>query len=225
MLVLFTSVIFSVSGQGFSYPVLKRTAPYPDELTPKGWTVLASAKGDLNADRTQDLVLVLQHSDSILSVDDNGDSTIYQPRMLAIYFYDKKRNQYSFVQQSVSFILVHDDPYMDEPFQGISIDNQVLQMDFYSWYSMGSWEMSTTSYKFRYQGGGFQLIGAEDKQVNRASGEITARSFNFLTRKLKTSTGVISSDVMKSTWSNFTLKEFKTLETFQKPHTWDEFDL
>ena len=167
-------------GQNFSYPTINSQGKDVESFIPKDWTLLDSVQGDLNKDNCKDLVLVIQHKDSV-QLDENSELT--QPRMLLILFYNKAKNLYNLAEKSESFILPHDDSYMTDPYVGMSISNKgVLTIEFEFFATMGSYGSSTSSYKFRYQNNEFALIGADDYYVHRATGEFGERSFNFLTK-------------------------------------------
>jgi hypothetical protein len=182
---------------------------------------LDSTQGDLNKDKQKDLVLIVQHKDSVTIINNDNDTVLTQPRILIILLYDQETNQYQLVENINSFILNHDNPNMEEPYQDISINNGVLKIDFNIFMNMGGWGMSNNSYKFRFQDTDFVLIGADYNYVNRASGETEERSYNFLTKKVKVSTGTIESDKQKVIWRTIDLKELKTFKTFKQPFTWE----
>jgi len=206
-------------GQNFSYPTINSQGKDVESFIPKDWTLLDSVQGDLNKDNCKDLVLVIQHKDSV-QLDENSELT--QPRMLLILFYNKAKNLYNLAEKSESFILPHDDSYMTDPYVGMSISNKgVLTIEFEFFATMGSYGSSTSSYKFRYQNNEFALIGADDYYVHRATGEFGERSFNFLTKKLKVTEGHIDSDRKKVVWRDLDIKELKTLKTFKRPFTWE----
>jgi hypothetical protein len=206
-------------GQNFSYPTINSQGKDVESFIPKDWTLLDSVQGDLNKDNCKDLVLVIQHKDSV-QLDENSELT--QPRMLLILFYNKAKNLYNLAEKSESFILPHDDSYMTDPYVGMSISNKgVLTIEFEFFATMGSYGSSTSSYKFRYQNNEFALIGADDYYVHRATGEFGERSFNFLTKKLKVTEGHIDSDKKRVVWRDLDIKELKTLKTFKRPFTWE----
>jgi hypothetical protein len=211
-------------GQNFIYPTIKSNGGTITKFVPDGWAVLDSAFGDLNGDKLDDIAFVLQHRDSIVLTKTEGgysDTVTTQPRILVLVFYNSITKQYDLIEQSNSFILTHDNPTMDEPFQDISISLGVLKIDFHIWYSMGSWEMSNNSYKFRYRENQFKLIGADYNSANRGSGEMEDRSYNFLTKKVKVTRGNFSSDKQKIDWRTFDFKELKTFRTFIEPFTYE----
>ncbi len=222
---LFVVALNMARAGSFSYPDIKPCGTAIGQFVPPGWKVIDSAFGDLNKDKAGDMALVIQHNDSIALVDtgmDGQPDTVFmQPRILAIFFYDKVTRQYRLIEQSNSFIVGRDNPYMDEPFRGILIARGVLSIQFFLWYSAGSWEMSNHAYKFRYQNNQFELIGADYLETNRASGKTNDRSYNFVTQKVKVSTGNISNNRKKVTYHNIAQKEMKTLKTFEEPFTWE----
>lgn len=212
------------SGQSFTYPTIKLTANSAHDFVPKGWTILKSANGDLNSDLHPDVALVLQHRDSVSLVkDEDGypDTITTQPRILVIAFYNSASKQFDLIEQSNSFILYHDNPSMDDPFQHISIANQILQIDFSIFYNMGSWQTSTNNYKFRFQDHEFKLIGADYNSTMRNTGETEDHHYNFLTKKVKVTTGNIEDNKRRIKWKPVNCKELKTFKTFVQPFTWE----
>lgn len=210
-----------VFGQNFSYPSINMQAKDINNFIPNNWKLLDSAQGDLNKDKQTDLALILQYKDSISIVNKDDDSIVTQPRILIILLYDPTTNQYQLEEKSNSFILYHDDPNMEDPYQDISINSGILKIDFSFFMFSGGWGMYHNSYKFRFQDTSFVLIGADESYVHRATGEREDRSYNFLTKKVKVSTGTISSDKQKVIWRTIDLKEQKTLKTFKEPFSWE----
>ncbi len=211
------------SGQTFVYPIIKNNGSFVSTFIPDGWVLLDSALGDLNNDKNNDIAFIIQHRDSIsLAKIDGGfiDTVITQPRILVVAFYNITTRQYEVIEQSNTFILNHDNPNMEEPFQDISISDRVLKIDFEMFMNAGGWGMSNNSYKFRYQDNQFYLIGADHNSANRGSGDTEERSYNFLTKKVKIVTGNFPGK-QKSKLSSFTLQKMKTLKTFAQPFTWE----
>lgn len=212
------------SGQTFVYPIIKNNGSSISNFIPTGWILLDSAWGDLNNDKNNDVAFIIQHRDSIShSKIDEGftDTVITQPRILVVAFYNITTKQYDLIEQSNTFILNHDNPNMEEPFQDISISSRVLKIDFQIFMNAGGWGMSNNSYKFRYQGNQFYLIGADYNSANRGSGDTEDRSYNFLTKKIKIVTGNFSDDKQKVKLGSFTIQKMKTLKTFTQPFTWE----
>jgi hypothetical protein len=220
-----------LSGQTFSftYPELAMECDAIIDIVPRGWSIIDSASGHLNKDKIRDVALVLQLIDSVeLITDESGylDTTITRPRMLAILFGAMGKHRFKLQHQSNTFILRHDTPYMDDPFDGLRIDDDVLAINFRFWYSWGSWWTTEVMYKFRFQQNEFTLIGFESNSFHRATMESKAYSINFLTRKYKITVGKEGEggeDDYKQNieWKTFKLDPLKTLRTFKRPMTWD----
>lgn len=210
--------------QSFIYPTIKQSGSSIRDFIPKGWTILDSTSGDLNKDNLNDYALILQHADSVTIVkteDDIQDTVITQPRMLLILFKVPSTNALNLTEQNNSFILNHDNPDMDDPYQSIKIDKGILQLSFRLFYYMGSYSVNTATYKFRYQNSQFTLIGADNNSFDRASHDFEEYSYNFLTRKRSLTTGNDENRTKKTEWKTFNLTTPKTLKTFSKPFTWE----
>ncbi|GAB5464893.1 MAG: hypothetical protein Kapaf2KO_03290 [Candidatus Kapaibacteriales bacterium] len=192
-----------------------------ENIIPDNWKLLESTFGDLNQDGITDLVFAIQKTDpNNIELNDGlrTDTIDLNPRILAIYFGTKTKG---FNKQLVSeqFIILRDSPTMDEPFEGFNINLKgVLDISFRFWYSAGSWGMSNHKYRFRFQNNEFALIGYDSNEVDRASGETTDHSINFLTKKMKITKGNFSNDEPESVeWKIFHLEKLLTLESIKKP--------
>lgn len=226
--ILFLNCIF-VFGQNFNFPTENDFPTIPkygekiEEFIPSNWELIKRGFGDLNADKNQDAVLVIKGTSTKFINKNEGlgeEKFDTNPRILIILF--KEKTGYRLAKQSNTFIIVPDSPTMSEPFQSLEIKNRVFQLDFEVWYSAGSWAASQISYKFRFQNGDFVLIGVDKTESMRNSGEMETRSYNFLTNKVKISTGNFSSDApLKVRWRNFKLRKLKTFDTFKKPLSWE----
>jgi hypothetical protein len=222
--IIFLLIFGFAFGQDFSYPSINNQGKDLNSFIPNGWTLLDSTQGDLNKDNHKDLVFIIQHKDSVTIIKnyfDYNDTVLTQPRILIILFYNQTTNQFQLVEQNNSFILNHDNPNMEDPYQDISIDNGVLKIGFHIFMNMGSWRMSDNSYKFHYQDDKFFLFGADYNSVDRGSGETEDRSYNFLTKRVKVATGTIESDKQKIVWRTIELTELKTIKTFKQPFIWE----
>ena len=212
-------------GQQFPYPKIKTDGQSISNFIPSKWKLLASAKGDLNGDKKDDIAFVIQYKDSVLIEKiefEEKDTVITQPRILILAFFNPILKKYELVEQSNSFILNHDNPNMEEPFQNINITKGVLRLDFAIFMNAGGWGIWNNSYVFRYQENEFKLIGADYNYINRGSGETENRSYNLLTKKVKISNESISGDKVKekTTLRPFKCNKLKTFKTFNQPFTW-----
>jgi hypothetical protein len=192
---------------------------------PKNWSLLQHATGDLNKDGIDDLVLIIQ-SDQALKLDQSDDRyfedfPIYQ-RSMMIFFGNEDRLTLRRVVKNDSFIIHSEDPNMEDPFQGVSIERNNLVLKFGVFMNAGSWTVTSTSYVFRYQNGDFALIGADASEFHRGSGESIEFSINFLTKKYsRTVKNEFDESVKhKITWHTFTLSRLRTLLDLNRPWNW-----
>ncbi len=205
------------------YPELNKRGKDINAFVPKDWEIVGKSFGDLNADKLEDCALVIKANyDKFLNKNDGfrWDSFDTNPRVLVILFRDA--DGFRLAKQSNTFILAPDSPAMSEPFQKIAIRGGVLRLDFEVFFSAGSWSAYDYSYKFRFQNGKFVLIGADKTESTRNSGETESRSYNFLTRRMKISTGNFASDERENIrWKSFRFKKLKTIDSLGKPFDWE----
>ena len=203
------------------YPKLPKSGKSINDFVPKDWETVGKAQGDLNGDKLEDCALVIKANLSkFLNKHDGLGSNPFDtnPRILVILFKDK--DGYKIAKQSNTFIVAPDSPTQLEPFQEVRIKNGILELSFELFSSAGSWSMTSSSYRFKFLNGEFVLIGADKTDSMRNSGEMTSRSYNFLTSRLKVSTGNFSSDRQKIRWRTYKLRKLKTLDTFKAPFSW-----
>lgn len=230
-LTLFICVSFGSSQNVFSqdfnrprnsdYPNLPKSGKSINDFVPQDWETVGKAEGDLNGDKLEDCALVIKANLSkFLNKHDGLGSNPFDtnPRILVILF--KDQDGYKIAKQSNTFIVAPDSPTNTEPFQDVKIKNGVLELSFELFSSAGSWSMTSSSYRFKFLHSEFVLVGADKIDSMRNSGEMESRSYNFLTSRLKVSTGKFSSDRGKVRWRTYRLKKLKTLDTFKAPFSW-----
>jgi hypothetical protein len=88
----------------------------------------------------------------------------------------------------------------------IKVAKGVLSVKF-NWFStIGSWSVSLEEFKFRFEGSRMRLIGKEVDTFYRNSGDKTLISTNYLTGKIKRTSGLNEFDEDESnpvvTWEN-----------------------
>ncbi len=211
-----------ISGQNFSYPVIDKQASSIDGIIPTGWKILDSVRGDLNHDQKDDMVIILQHIDSVTIPQQDDDTVVTQPRILLILFQNKLSNGYRVAEQSNSFILNHDNAAMEDPYQSMIIVKGILVIHFQLFYNMGSWYVTNTEYKFQYREKQIVLIGAENNTIHRATHDTENYSFNFLTKKLIVSKANADNSVKgQKNRYKIDLKELKTFRSFLKPYSFE----
>ena len=193
-----------------------------DDFIPKGWKRISSTNGDLNKDKLEDAVIVIEKEDkkNIKKNDSLGSDYLnLNPRILLVLFKQKdgtytlvSKNDKGFIPSPNS----EDEPTLEDTFDGISIKNNTFRINFNYFYSAGSWGTSQTNYIFRYQNNKFELIGFSESSFMRNSGEEEELSINFLTNKVKTTTGgnVFEGNVNnpKSKWKTVNFKKKYTLD-------------
>jgi hypothetical protein len=219
ILVLLSSLAFGQTT--FNYPKVPLAGKDYKSFFPTGWSAIDTAEGDLNKDLIADAALVLQQKKSF-KVDIDGDTLEQHPRILIILLKDAQNKTFKLVAQSNSFIINAESSMQEDPFQEIKINKGLLTTSFQIFYNMGSWEMTSTSYKFRYQNNQFALIGADYFSIHRASLNYEDYSFNFLSKKrsyIRGNEGKGTKSVVK--WASVAIKELKTLESFKSPFTWE----
>jgi hypothetical protein len=212
-------------GQNFAYPTITTKGKFIKDFVPSGWTILDSATGDLNNDNHYDAAVILQHIDSTLLIKkdndfDFEDTVVTQPRVLILLFRNAADNLFNLIKQSNTFILTHDNPFTDDPYQLISIKRGILQIDFYWYPTSGNW-FNTTAYKFRYQKSNFFLIGADYEESNKASHDFNRHSYNFLARKMTSTNGNWDKKTAKSKTEVLDFRNLKTIETIKRPYDWE----
>jgi len=172
-----------------------------EDFIPKGWKKLLIKQGDLNKDKIDDVVLVIEKNDpkNIKKSESTYDAPItnnFNPRIILVLLKDKN-SQYNLVAKNEDGFIVSEGRSYEEGFEklsspnlngklsdSVSIKNNTLHIYTYFEATRSS---SSTEYIFRYQNNRFELIGLE-VNANGASGgyvENSNYSFNFSTKKLK----------------------------------------
>ena len=176
------------------YPKLKKLGERVSNFLPNGFEIVKSVSGDLNGDRIPDIAVhIIGTSKKFLYKNDGLGSDIHDtnPRMLLILF-KKKSGGYTLAEQNNNFVIAPMSPVSTEPFQTMSIKNGVLRVEFELWQSAGSWGATNATYKFKFINSKFILIGVDRQDYMRNDSTYETHSFNFLTKKLKITTGVRS---------------------------------
>ena len=178
-------------------PNIAKEASIVERLVPEGWRIETMSRDDLNGDRLTDAVLVIRSKDPNLIVENpNGlgeDKFDSSPRTLLVAL-AKKGGGFRTVAINNVIIPRIKSPTIDDPFDAISIEKNVLTLSLRFWASAGSWSMSTTSFKFRWQSDAMRLIGYDNSEIHRGSGDMTEVSVNYLTGRKITVKSSISDD-------------------------------
>ena len=167
-----------------------------EDFIPKGWKSVVVKKGDLNTDKIDEVVLVIQIDDA-KNFEKSEDNTIfnYNPIAILVLFKDKN-SQYNLISKNDNGFIVSKDkalveeletlssPDLDDDLsKSINIKNDTLRLLTRSEYVKGA---RVTEYIFRYQNNKFELIGLEYKYWHTSTDYAVdiAYSINFSTKKL-----------------------------------------
>lgn len=188
-----------------TYPQLPKEGATPEAFVPKGWKLETKASGDLNKDGMDDLLLLLRMDEAKNVVKNEGlgqDPFDTNPRILAVAFAGTTA-PFTLALENHTLIARTEDPVMDDPVGesgGIAIERGTLNVALYLFSSAGSWSTGTSTFRFRHGKRGFELIGYDSSTTQRNSGDVEEISINYLTRKVRISTGTIAEDELKAKW-------------------------
>ena len=185
-------LISSIYVFGENFPQKAKTV---NDFIPKGWKEILTTNGDLNRDKLEDTVIVIEKEDkkNIKKNDGFGPEELnLNPRILLVLFKQKDGTYVLASKNDKGFIKSEgndDNPVLMDTLDDIIIKNNVLKIVFNYFMSAGSWWTSTNVYIFRFQNNVFELIGYESNAYMRNTGEEEGTSINFSTNKAKITTG------------------------------------
>jgi hypothetical protein len=196
-----------------AYPRLPSHGAGAEAFVPAGWRLEFTRTGDLNKDGRPDIVFVLRMNDprNVVRHDAMGQNPLdTNPRILAAAFAQEKGG-YHIALQDHELIPRHDIPTMDDPLDpngvqpgGVEVKNGTIRVTLGRFMSAGGWGMGKSTFTFRWKEGDcFQMIGYDNLEVRRNTGEIEERSVNFSTRRVKlTKSSMETEGPGKVTWYN-----------------------
>ena len=185
-------LISSIYVFGENFPQKAKTV---NDFIPKGWKEILTTNGDLNRDKLEDTVIVIEKEDkkNIKKNDGFGPEELnLNPRILLVLFKQKDGTYVLASKNDKGFIKSEgndDNPVLMDTLDDIIIKNNVLKIVFNYFMSAGSWWTSTNVYIFRFQNNVLELIGYESNAYMRNTGEEEGTSINFSTNKAKITTG------------------------------------
>ena len=185
-------LISSIYVFGENFPQKAKTV---NDFIPKGWKKILTTNGDLNRDKLEDTVIVIEKEDkkNIKKNDGFGPEELnLNPRILLVLFKQKDGTYILASKNDKGFIKSEgndDNPALMDTLDDIIIKNNVLKIVFNYFMSAGSWWTSTNVYIFRFQNNVLELIGYESNAYMRNTGEEEGTSINFSTNKAKITTG------------------------------------
>ena len=190
--ILLLFLISSIYVFGENFPQKAKTV---NDFIPKGWKKILTTNGDLNKDKLEDTVIVIEKEDkkNIKKNDGFGSEELnLNPRILLVLFKQKDGTYILASKNDKGFIKIEgndNNPALMDTLDDIIIKNNVLKIVFNYFMSAGSWWTSTNVYIFRFQNNVFELIGYESNAYMRNTGEEEGTSINFSTNKAKITTG------------------------------------
>ena len=171
-----------------------------EDFIPKGWKSIIVKKGDLNKDKIDDVVLVIEKNNpkNFKKIEDSSRSNPmnFNPRIILVLFKDKN-SKYTLVAKNDKNFIVSpgyaseegleslDSPdYDDNLSKAVTIKNNTLRIFTFAELTRSS---GSSIYIFRYQNNRFELIGLENQNIfaNAEYIDTYNYSFNFSTKKLK----------------------------------------
>lgn len=164
-------------GFAYQYPVLPKKGKTAEDFIPKGYALLMSAKGHLDADTITDGAFIIE---AIHGVPDLKETDhVQQPRILFILLGQKGGGYQLSVQSNESTMLSDDGGVFGDPFADLFIENKVVHTSYYGG-SNFKWDYT---YKWRLQQNNWYLIGATHSNMNPIDNVMETYDFNFNTGK------------------------------------------
>ena len=163
-----------------------------EDFIPKGWKSIIVKKGDLNKDKIDDVVRLIQKNDpkNFRKVED-GTNLDFNPVVMLVLFKDTN-SQYNLVAKNEKGFIPSEGKVYEKALEtivdedSISIKNNTLRI-YTFWEGPRAASTSSTNYVFRYQNNRFELIGLEIRSGGNSSYthyESFVTSINFSTKKL-----------------------------------------
>ena len=197
--VFFSFLLFIVCSFNLLAENFPQKASKVEDFIPKGWKKLIIEKGDLNKDKIDDVVLVIEKNDP-KNFKKNEESyqtspENYNPRIILVLFKDKNSKYALVAKNDKGFIISPGEAYesglqnLESPdfdndlSKSITIKNNTLRIFTLADYIKAA---TSTTYIFRYQNNKFELIGLEYKYWHTSTDYAVdiACSINFSTKKL-----------------------------------------
>lgn len=211
LLILILSILIIVSpanAENNDQPRIAREGHNIKDFVPRGWSVLAKSKGDLNGDKRKDTIIVIE---KVISKYDFPD----KKRILLVLFKNKDTDLFRLKLKNRKIIPVRDYETLDEPFLNIEIRNGSIFLSVRAFYSMGGWTYYDSDYQFRFQNNKFVLIGADIYERQRNTGDEVTTSYNFLTHKAKITTSNCDEN-KKTSWKKLKRRDLLPLNSFDQ---------
>ena len=209
-----TTLLFSVCVVcGMQAQSLKQLGTSVDDIVPQGWGHYEMT-GDLNKDGLADLAIMAtpNFKERIVTRDDGYERNCNQP-VFAVYFATtdgklKQWKQYGEVLPADDI----DNEFCSWNFNLEITERGVLNIAVQPECSAGSYFTHIDRYSYRFQNGDFYLIGMENEDIQRNTGNVTVNSENYLTWKRQVKKSNFSEDTPPTEkWTRLTKKPLEKL--------------
>ncbi len=177
------------------------------------WKILNKVSGDLNKDDLDDMVLIIESTDSIPEKRCLGCKLLKNKPRIILVLFNLDGKQKAKIQNN-KFIARGNEggmsPYI-EP--ALSIKNGLLSIYY-------QFTRSNQSYTFEYKSNNMEIVRAESMGVHSASGNYENNKFDFTNGTLTSETGNISEEESKTKIIEFEKKP-KSLSDFGSMFEWE----
>ncbi|MGZ8284527.1 MAG: hypothetical protein ACXW27_11235 [Allosphingosinicella sp.] len=200
----------------FVQPELPIQGASIQDFVPEGWRLEARAGGDLDGDGSADFALVLREANPANVLADTMCEERFDtnPAILLILF-AQPDGRYRRVAKSHQLIPRRENPCEVDPFSDptqIAIQRGILRIDLERMMSAGGWDAGTVTFKWRWRGDALRLTGFDYSNVRRNTGALTLLSINYLTGRVKISTGNAGTDRDRVRWTTLRGRRAPTLD-------------
>lgn len=146
------------------------------QLVSTNWQIISVAQGDLNQDKAQDIALLLKPKKTEIS----------GPKLF-IYFNENNKYILKSSKPFDEWVYGNEKECIGSAFDesSLNIQRQVLSIKFNDEPICSNTYSLNYTYKFKYDQNHFQLIGFDSFSGNKLSGNITEKSVNYLSNKIK----------------------------------------
>ena len=214
-----------------------------EDFIPKGWKSIIIKKGDLNKDKIDDVVLIIEKNDpKNLKKNEESYQTSpenHNPRIILVLFKDKNSKYVLVTKNDKGFIISPGEAYesglqnLESPdfdndlSKSVTIKNNTLRIFTLADYIKAA---TSTTYIFRYQNNRFELIGLDAQSILGDTEYANTRNYslNLSTKKLiiHNMSEKLESNVKKEekTEKNLNITEIYALDTMSETSGLDILD-
>lgn len=175
-------------------------------FAPSGWKIVRTAKADFDGDGHPDLLLILRQQDAakIRPLNERTQETLdANPYRIAAALFDPVRRDYRLVAEDDTLISRNDDAGFADPFNAVDVGRGRFTIKLARLPNLAGQDAERRSFTFRYQDGGFRLVGLDVDTARPDEGKYTARSVNYLTHRMKVEDGPTGDETVAVTkWRN-----------------------